>query len=43
MFGGRGEQRGNLKNTTEPYGGGGGNQVNFIVTQLKSSNFPGDI
>ena len=40
MFGGRGEQRGNLKNTTEPYGG---DQVNFIVTQLKSFNFPGDI
>ena len=30
--------------TTEPYGvgGGGGNQVNFNVTQLKSSNCPRD-
>ena len=40
--GGWGDRRGggNVKNTTEPYGvrGGGGNQVNFNVTQLKSSN-----
>ena len=40
--GGLKKGRGNVKNTTEPYGGGGGNQVNFNVTQLKSSNCPGD-
>ena len=43
--GGWGDRRGggNVKNTTEPYGvGGGGNQVNFNVTQLKSSNCPRD-
>ena len=40
--GGVTEGEGNVKNTTEPYGGGGGNQVNFNVTQLKSSKCPGD-
>ena len=38
---GAGVTEGNVKNTTEPYGVGG-NQVNFNVTQLKSSNCPRD-
>ena len=42
--GGRGDRRGGemLRILQSLMGGGGGNQVNFNVTQLKSSKCPGD-